>query len=394
MDDPDDKIEIGPIPVLDCTELDRQIDPPFRIRKDQSYVVSLHSVGFKSNEKVEGRAAIEYSLFVDLSNDVAPPLTYREWADFDILETARFDGHSGAVTGATFLTDDLAVSAGIDKTIRFWAVDDGSEHEVLHHSQPHARFWTNGSVALSSPHALVANSLSLWDLWGRKLIREFDVTSDPVAINDVAFFRLSSTSAGFDAAVLALYRNNSRSPRIEVWNLTTGEVLRSVETWANSAVAVDVSVLGGLLATGGPNGWVLLRNLETLKETSRLSTAWRNVRIRAVAFSSSAVLSANGDHTISAYRFPDNAWESKGCHGSSVRSIDALETDLLCCVVTASEDGLVYFWKWPSLELTHTFDGHTAAVNSAMLNQSRFGPILVVTASDDGTSRVLKLRRM
>ena len=65
-DDPNDKLEIGPIDVVDCQEAGGRISPAFRVRNGKSYLIELHSDGFDAEEVVTGIAGVEYTLFVEL----------------------------------------------------------------------------------------------------------------------------------------------------------------------------------------------------------------------------------------------------------------------------------------------------------------------------------------
>jgi len=59
-DDPDDKLEIGPIDVPDCEEKRGIVD--FKVRKGKTYLSKLQSKGFKPSETVKGKAGVNYSL--------------------------------------------------------------------------------------------------------------------------------------------------------------------------------------------------------------------------------------------------------------------------------------------------------------------------------------------
>jgi hypothetical protein len=67
VNDPTDKLEIN-VDIKDCVELEREIDPPYRIRREE-YEVRLTAIGFDPDERVEGVAGVFYGLFLELDLD-------------------------------------------------------------------------------------------------------------------------------------------------------------------------------------------------------------------------------------------------------------------------------------------------------------------------------------
>ncbi len=72
VDDPSDTRQIGPISIIDCSEHAGAIDPPYQVRGGKQYRIQLDSNGFNPNENVQGKASVEFSLFL-LSEDSQTP---------------------------------------------------------------------------------------------------------------------------------------------------------------------------------------------------------------------------------------------------------------------------------------------------------------------------------
>jgi hypothetical protein len=67
-DDPGDSRTIT-ASVSDCTELENDIDPPYRVQSGKTYEVQLSSGRFSAGERIDGTAGVFYSLFLELSNE-------------------------------------------------------------------------------------------------------------------------------------------------------------------------------------------------------------------------------------------------------------------------------------------------------------------------------------
>jgi hypothetical protein len=63
-DDPSDKIELIK-QIADCVKLEEQLNPPFKVKSGKTYTITLYAKGFNPGEVVEGKAAVNYSLFLD-----------------------------------------------------------------------------------------------------------------------------------------------------------------------------------------------------------------------------------------------------------------------------------------------------------------------------------------
>lgn len=66
VSDPADRIEIN-IEIGDCSDVEREIDPPYRFRSGEDYDVLLTAAGFDEGEHVEGTAGLYYTLFFKLN---------------------------------------------------------------------------------------------------------------------------------------------------------------------------------------------------------------------------------------------------------------------------------------------------------------------------------------
>jgi hypothetical protein len=68
ISDPGDRIEIHNS-VPDCTEIEDEVKPNYRVRGGEQYDLALTATGFSNGEQVQGTAGVFYTLFFSLEDD-------------------------------------------------------------------------------------------------------------------------------------------------------------------------------------------------------------------------------------------------------------------------------------------------------------------------------------
>jgi WD40 repeat protein len=199
----------------------------------------------------------------------------------ELLST--ISGHDDKVIELAFSGDGLYLaSAGLERTIKLWAVESWQETHTFSMS-------TVGfdCIALSPDGGLLASADAIWDVESGQVVHELErVRRGP---GPVAFSP--------DGSVLAVALEGRP---IKLWDVASGEVLRTFEERVDEvAFSIEFSPDGAQIATGVHGGMVRLYDVERGQLAGTLEYGVAH-DVHDVAFSpdGSLLASAGTDETV------------------------------------------------------------------------------------------------
>lgn len=277
----------------------------------------------------------------------------------------RFYGHTDIISEVKFSANGQKILSGSwDRSLRLWDVGTGVELERFdgHHDRIlSASFGLNdeyilvgtGNIGNNIPNpqadAAIDSSIWLWDLRNRAQIHALSGHQDWVWSAVISpDGRYAATGAG----PISLPTNRTADTTVRLWDLQTGEEVRTFEGHTNTVNMVAFSPDGQTIASASWDGAVRLWDAETGE--GRVGFDGHTSRVLSVNFS------PDGQSGLSA-----------GCGEFNANN---------ACI-----KGEIILWDIATGEEIRRFEGHTAAINNAVF--SRDGS-LIASASDDRTVRI------
>ena len=289
-------------------------------------------------------------------------------------------GHTNSIRCVAFDSEgNTLVSAGIDRTIKLWDVTTG---ECLQTLKGHDN-WIR-SVAFDSEGKILASgssdcTIKLWDVTTGKCLQTLKGHDN--WIRSVAFDP--------EGKILA---SGSSDCTIKLWNSTTGECLQTLEghqLWVSSIAfspippSSPLSIgVESILASSSGDRTIKLWDVKTgecLKTYRGHGEA-----IYAIAFSPDGKIlaSGSGDNTIRLWdTVTDRCYQILYGHSNQIVSLDfSADGKTLVC---ASLDRLVKLWDIETGKCLHTIQGYTDwAFPIAFAPQQNNPPILAGVSND------------
>lgn len=284
-------------------------------------------------------------------------------------------GHVSPALSADLSVDGTrAISAGEDKTIRWWKLADNQPlGEITRHTDvvTSVVFARSGYTALS---ASLDKSVRVWDLEAK---------------NQTA--RLLGHTAGVTCAVYLPDERTAISGSLDttlrMWDLKKEELLRTLEGHKGSVLCVAVSPDARRAASGGADGTLRVWDLEGGSEVASYEVELRGVT--AVAWSSDSRELLYGGSTGNLYRLDASGVELTEYlgHTGRVRGVALLDDGR---ALSASEDGTLRIWSRDTgeeLERYELADG--AALRNLAVGADQ---TTLLTAGSDSSVHAWRLR--
>jgi len=218
-----------------------------------------------------------------------------------------------------------------------------------------------------------------------KIIRKAHSFKCVKTLNGVAMSSVDCVVISPDGKTFA---SNSTGNCSKLWNLPTGELIRTFSGHSGAVYCVAISPNGKILASGSYDKQIKLWNLETGQEISTLKG--HSGLIRSLAFSpdGETLVSGSGDHTIRLWNLKTKQEiRTLTGHSNQVWSV-AISPDGET-IASGSWDQTIKLWSLKTRQEICTFTGHSESVYSVAFSPD--GPI-IASGSGDNTIKLLHLK--
>ncbi|NET46389.1 caspase family protein [Okeania sp. SIO2B3] len=209
-------------------------------------------------------------------------------------------------------------------------------------------------LASSSDHNVVSkssdNTIKLWNLETGEVIRTFQGHTEFV----------TSISISPDSQTLA---SSSFDNTIKLWNLETGELIRTLQGHDQPVTSISISPDSQTLASGSFDNTIKLWNLETGKEIRTFQGHDDSVDSVSISPDGQTLASGSNDNTIKLWNLET---------GKEIRTLQG-HTEWVSSVsfnpdgqtlASGSNDNTIKLWNLETGEEIRTFQGHTGWVSS------------------------------
>ncbi|MBO3462317.1 serine/threonine protein kinase [Aetokthonos hydrillicola Thurmond2011] len=300
----------------------------------------------------------------------------------NFLQQRTLLGHSGWVTSIAISPDSKILASGSwDNTIKLWNLATGEQIRTLQgHSDPVI------SIAISPDGDTLAsgsrdNTIKLWNLATGEQIRTLEGHSDLIR----------SVAISPDSRTLA---SGSLDNIIKLWNLATGEQTRTLQEHSdgvnsflalvNTAYSIAFSPDSKILASGSYDSTIKLWNLGTGEQIRTLQGHSKSVYSVAISPDGKILASGSADNTIKLWNLATGGQiRTLQGHSSEVNSV-AFSPDGKT-LASGSDDNTVKLWNLATGEPIRTLQGHSGSVRSVAFSPD--GKILA-SGSEDKTIKI------
>lgn len=283
---------------------------------------------------------------------------------------ARFEGRVKSVVLSPDGRTIVAVGEQED-IIKFWNTTTGEPlraPEGLASGVNCIAFSPDGKL-IASGEVIYGRRPRLWDTVSGKLVTSFaELLDTRYSVYSVAFSPDGKTVA------------SGSNRETGVWDVATGNLLRSVQEDAGPVRSLAFSPDGRIVASGSEDRTIKLWDAATGKKLHSLNNGW----VTSLAFSPDGrVLVSNAQGNIKLWDVVTGN-ELRLIKAASEVSSVAFSPDGKM-IASACGDGTVKLWDVPSGDQLRSMTGHAAEVNSVVFSQDGK---MIASGSDDHTIRL------
>ncbi|MBP5975548.1 CHAT domain-containing protein [Brasilonema sp. CT11] len=291
------------------------------------------------------------------------------------------------------------VTASDNTTVKFWDLASGECIRIL--PDYNSYVW---AVAFSPDGKTLATgsedkTVKIWDALTGECLQTLHEHSDS-PLGDSYASRVWLVAFNPDGQTLL---SASENQTMKLWDVHTGQCLRTVDGYSNWVLSVAFSPDGQMLASSSEDQRVRLWDvvtgecLQTLQGhtnlVSSVTFAPQNIDVRTSKFITSDVetnqksqilASSSDDTTIKLWdATTGECVKTLWGHSSWVNAISfSLDGQILA---SASRDQTVKLWDWRTGECLHTLEGHTHRVKTVAFNPQSS---MLASGSDDNTVKL------
>ena len=223
-------------------------------------------------------------------------------------------GHEDHVSSVAISPDGLTLASGsYDKTIKLWNLKTGALLRTLTGNESFVRSVAISPDGLTLASGSVDSTIKLWNLKTGDLLRT--LTGHESSVVSVAISPDGLTLASGSSAISSssfLFKSispdgltlGSVDSTIKLWNLKTGDLLRTLTGHEEAVVSVAISPDGQTLASGSEDKTIKLWNLKTGDLLRTLTGHENYVYSVAISPDGQTLASGSADNTI-------KLWEKK-----------------------------------------------------------------------------------
>ncbi len=320
--------------------------------------------------------------------------TFKLWDIGSGEQLRSFSGHAGAVSSVAVSGDGRFVLSGSsDHMLRLWEVATGKElRRFTGHTANvlSVAFSPDGHLALSGSWD---KTLKLWDVaTGRELHSFTGHTGEVWSVTFSADGRLALSGGGRfvpRSRGRRFTRPSKEDNALKLWDLATGQVLRSFVGHVGAVKSVALSPDGRFALSGSDDRTVKLWDVATGRELHSFNG--HTGFIRSVAFSPDGRFALSGawDSTLRLWDLATGQeLRSFAGHGSYIESVTFSPDGRFA--LSGSHDNTMRLWDVATGRELRRFTGHAGIVQSVAFSPDRR---LVFSGSHDGTIRIWDLAK-
>jgi len=317
----------------------------------------------------EGKRRLEPLKRTKLIKQFAPEEVYNP------LQACRaiFDGHTSRVFSVALSVDGrLAISGGLDQTLRVWNLETGECLNILKN---------NGDVialALSADGRLAVSRS--WD----KTLRVWNLDSGECVnvLNDLSRITVNALSLSADGRLVVSGSDNNT---LGVWNLETGECLKVLEGHKSNVACLALSADSRLAVSGSWDNTLRVWNLETGECLKVLEGHKDRVECLALSADGRFAVSGSNDKTLRVWNLETGECLKvlENTHGFTCLALSADGR-----LAVSGSGSRLRVWNLETGECLKVLSGHTDMLFSLALSADGR---LAVSGSWDNTLRVWNL---
>jgi len=303
-----------------------------------------------------------------------------------------FDGHGASVTAVCLLPDGRqALSASSDGTVRSWDLRKSSCQRVF---EGHDGPVTALAISVDGRLAFTASDDHTVRAWavatGRcsQIFRE-----DPLFLTSVADdCRMAAISCGLNEAGAEVLLTGSQDGKLRTWLVLTGQCVRVLQSppsltleRINPILSIGLAADGRLCATAHEDSIIRIWDLKTGQQLRSLKGHVRSVHCLRLYSDATNLVSGGADSTVRVWRLSTGQCVRtlEGHHGA-VRSVAVSADDRR--LVSGGEDGTIRMWTLPDPEIGDHLPLVLSRVQTDLVSLSPVGASEVHAADPDGSA--------